>query len=201
MRDPIHGFVELAGDEIDIVETPVFQRLRGIRQLAFANLVYPGALHTRFGHTLGVFHVTSLLCDVFDFSSDDRKLVRLAALLHDLGHGPFSHVSEDALDIFADREKLKERLAGGDTAKIHELVTQDILRCDPDLSRHIAPAAIDRIQQLLAAGYGEPVLRDVVSGPLDSDKQDYLLRDSYFCGVKYARRVNISFRAFAKLCV
>jgi HD superfamily phosphohydrolase len=113
VRDPIHGFVELAGDEIDIVETPVFQRLRGIRQLAFANLVYPGALHTRFEHTLGVFHVTSLLCDVFDFSSDDRKLVRLAALLHDLGHGPFSHVSEDALDIFADREKLKERLKSG----------------------------------------------------------------------------------------
>jgi|ERR1039458_8492731 HD superfamily phosphohydrolase len=65
VRDPIHGFIPLSSDEAEIVETPVFQRLRGIRQLAFANLVYPGALHTRFDHTLGVFHVTSLLCKVF----------------------------------------------------------------------------------------------------------------------------------------
>lgn len=67
LRDPIHGFIRLSGDEADIVETPVFQRLRGIRQLAMANMVYPGALHTRFDHTLGVFHVTSLLCEVFKF--------------------------------------------------------------------------------------------------------------------------------------
>jgi HD superfamily phosphohydrolase len=185
VRDPIHGFIELEGDEVDIVETPVFQRLRGIRQLAFANLVYPGALHTRFDHTLGVFHVSSLLCKVFDFADDDKKLVRLAALLHDLGHGPFSHVSEDALELFAVREKLRDRIKEGSTAKIHELVTQDILRTDQDLAHHIAPATMVRIEQLLAAGYGEPVLRDVLSGPLDADKQDYLLRDSYFCGVKY----------------
>jgi HD superfamily phosphohydrolase len=185
VRDPVHGFIELAGDEIDIVATPIFQHLRGIRQLAFANLVYPGALHTRFDHTLGVFHVSSLLCEVFNFAEDDKKLVRLAALLHDLGHGPFSHVSEEALEIFADREKLNDRIKDGYTAKIHELVTRDILRTDPDLARHIAPATLERIEALLANGYGEPVLRDVVSGPLDADKQDYLLRDSYFCGVKY----------------
>ena len=110
VRDPIHGFIRLSSDEADIVETPVFQRLRGIRQLAMANMVYPGALHTRFDHTLGVFHVTSLLCDVFKFSDEDKRLVKLSALVHDLGHGPFSHVSEGALELFADREKLKERL-------------------------------------------------------------------------------------------
>ena len=87
VRDPIHGFIRLLGEEADIVATPIFQRLRGIRQLAFANLVYPGALHTRFEHTLGVFHVTSLLCDVFKFNIEDTSLVRLSALLHDLGHG------------------------------------------------------------------------------------------------------------------
>lgn len=185
LRDPIHGFIRLSGDEADIVETPVFQRLRGIRQLAMANMVYPGALHTRFDHTLGVFHVTSLLCDVFGFSDEDKRLVKLSALVHDLGHGPFSHVSEGALELFADREKLKDRLKGDNSAKIHELLTQDLLRTDADLNHLIGRNTISKIISLLAHGYGEPILRSVVSGPLDADKQDYLLRDTYFCGVKY----------------
>src|SRR5690348_432565 len=137
IRDPIHGFIRMSGEEADLVATRVFQRLRGIRQLAFANLVYPGALHTRFEHTLGVFHVGSLLCTVFDFSPEDTRLVRLSTLLHDLGHGPFSHVSEGALEIFAERSKLADRLAGDNPAKIHELVTQDLLRTDSELSHLI----------------------------------------------------------------
>jgi uncharacterized protein len=185
VRDPIHGFVHLSGDEAEIVETSVFQRLRGIRQLAMANMVYPGALHTRFDHTLGVFHVTSLLCDVFRFSDDDKRLVRLSALLHDLGHGPFSHVSEGALDLYADRSKLEERLKSGSQSKIHELLTHDLLRTDKQLNDLIGKHTINKIISLLSHGYGEKVMKDVVSGPLDADKQDYLLRDSYFCGVKY----------------
>ncbi len=185
VRDPIHGFIRLSGDEADLVETPVFQRLRGIRQLAMANMVYPGALHTRFDHTLGVFHVTSLLCDVFQFPDDDERLVRLSALVHDLGHGPFSHVSEGALEIFADRAKLKDRLKGDNAAKIHELLTQDLLRSDENIRHLIGGSTIEKIIALLSRGYGEPILRSVVSGPLDADKQDYLLRDTYFCGVKY----------------
>jgi len=183
IRDPIHGFIRLSGEEAEIVAAPVFQRLRGIRQLAFANLVYPGALHTRFEHTLGVFHVSSLLCKVFDFNEEDTRLVRLSALLHDIGHGPFSHVSEGALDIFADRDKLASRITS--ESKIHELVTQDLLRTDRELIRLLGEKMLGKIQTLLSAGYGEPVLRSVVSGPLDADKQDYLLRDSYYCGVKY----------------
>lgn len=185
LRDPIHGFIRLSGDEADIIETPVFQRLRGIRQLAMANMVYPGALHTRFDHTLGVFHVTSLLCDVFKFSDEDKRLVKLSALVHDLGHGPFSHVSEGALELFADREKLKERLKGDNAAKIHELLTQDLLYFDDNLKHLIGRSTLTKIVSLLSHGYGEPILRSVVSGPLDADKQDYLLRDTYFCGVKY----------------
>lgn len=185
VRDPIHGFIRLSSDEAEIVETAVFQRLRGIRQLAMANMVYPGALHTRFDHTLGVFHVTGLLCDVFKFPDEDKRLVRLSALLHDLGHGPFSHVSEGALELFADREKLKDRLKGDNNAKIHELVTQDLLRTDAALNHLVGGNTISKIISLLSYGYGEPILKSVVSGPLDADKQDYLLRDTYFCGVKY----------------
>jgi len=185
IRDPIHGFIPLSSDEAEIVETPVFQRLRGIHQLAFANLVYPGAVHTRFGHTLGVFYVTGLLCDVFGFSKEDTRLVRLSALVHDLGHGPFSHVSEGALEIFADRSKIQSRLKGENPAKIHELLTQDLLWADTDINDLVGKSTIRKIISLLSHGYGEPVLKSVVSGPLDADKQDYLLRDTYFCGVKY----------------
>lgn len=85
------------------------------------------------------------------------------------------------LEIFADRSKLGERLKGDNPAKIHELVTQDLLRSDPELQRLLGQKPLERIEALLSQGYGEPVLRDIVSGPLDADK----LRDSYYCGVKY----------------
>jgi HD superfamily phosphohydrolase len=147
--------------------------------------VYPGALHTRFDHTLGVFHVTSLLCNVFGLQEDDKRLVRLSALLHDLGHGPFSHVSEGALDLYADRNKLEEHLKTGSQSKIHELLTHDVLRYDKQLNDLIGKSTINKIISLLSHGYGEKVMKEIVSGPLDADKQDYLLRDSYFCGVKY----------------
>jgi HD superfamily phosphohydrolase len=185
VRDPIHGFIRLTGEEADIVATPVFQRLRGIRQLAFANLVYPGALHTRFEHTLGVFHVTSLMTKVCGLDDEHARLVRLAALVHDLGHGPFSHVSEGALDIFADRQKLVGRLNPAKPEKIHELVTQDLLRLNADLIHVLGKRTLSQVELLLAQGYDEPVLRSIISGPLDADKQDYLQRDTYFCGVKY----------------
>lgn len=185
VRDPIHGFIRLTGEEADIVATPVFQRLRGIRQLAFANLVYPGALQTRFEHTLGVFHVTSLMAHVCKLDDEHARLVRLAALLHDLGHGPFSHVSEGALDIFVDRESLAERLNAARPEKIHELVTQDLLRTNPGLIHVLGKRTLEQVESLLAQGYDEPVLRSIISGPLDADKQDYLQRDTYFYGVKY----------------
>ena len=105
VRDPVHGFLALCETATKLVGTRLFQRLRGIRQLALANLVYPGALHTRFDHSLGVCHVAQLMAEQLridpDESRGERKLVRIAALLHDLGHGPFSHVSENLLDRYA----------------------------------------------------------------------------------------------------
>jgi HD superfamily phosphohydrolase len=185
IRDPIHGFIEINGEEAGIISSPVFQRLRRIRQLAFANLVYPGALHTRFDHSLGVFHLANRMAGDANLNSDQKILVRLAALLHDLGHGPFSHVSEQALEIFADHKELERRLGGKKLEKIHEIVTQDILDQDATLKRILGAMRLDDIKQLLTQGYEDPVLKAIISGPLDADKQDYLLRDSYFCGVKY----------------
>ena len=90
IRDPIHGLIRLTDQEISIIDTPPFQRLRRIKQLALANLVYPGALHTRFEHSLGTLHTAARIMDTFEIK-EHVEVVRLAALLHDIGHGPFSH--------------------------------------------------------------------------------------------------------------
>lgn len=182
VRDPVHNFVELTEEEVKLLATPLLQRLRRIRQLALASLVYPGAVHTRFDHTLGVCHVAGMMAKCLGLDNYETRLVRLAALLHDLGHGPFSHVSEHALERFAKRETLHQNQKN---EKIHELVTAHLIANDEGIVHLVGKDMCTQIVKLLARGHGQPVLRSIVSGPLDADKQDYLLRDSYFCGVPY----------------
>lgn len=182
IRDPVHNFIELGKKEAHIVGTPLFQRLRGISQLAMAYLVYPGALHTRFDHTLGVFHVASLMCRHLELNDDEREIVKLAALLHDLGHGPFSHVSETPLKRYANPDAIP---AEQKKEKIHELIMAHFIQNDPEIVRILGRDSCETVVKLLAKGHGRPALRSIVSGPLDADKQDYLLRDSRFCGVEY----------------
>jgi HD superfamily phosphohydrolase len=181
IRDPIHGFIPLNDRECQIVDTPLFQRLRSIRQLAMASLVYPGALHTRFDHTLGVFSVAHRLCETLEVDNDMKPLIHFAALLHDLGHGPFSHVSESILDALSP-PALGE--AAGKKDKIHEVITRKIIREHADL-RTLSDPEREKIANLLKSGLEHRLHREIVSGPLDADKQDYLLRDSFFCGVRY----------------
>jgi uncharacterized protein len=181
IRDPIHSFVHLQDRECRIVDTPLFQRLRLIRQLAMANLVYPGAVHSRFDHTLGVFAVASEMCRALDIDPNYVPIIRFAALLHDLGHGPFSHVSETVLDRLSEADVATE---AGQKDKIHELITQQIILENSNLSELSDPER-QRVATLLKSGLDDPVYRQIVSGPVDADKQDYLLRDSYFCGVNY----------------
>ncbi len=181
IRDPIHGFIHLDDTECRIVDTPLFQRLRSISQLAMAKLVYPGALHTRFDHTLGVFHVASKMCVKLGIDPDHTKLICHAALLHDLGHGPFSHVSETILDHLSPPGLGDE---AGQKDKIHELITARIILEHPDL-KVLPDHEREDVKKLLKNGLGDQLYKQVISGPLDADKQDYLLRDSYFCGVKY----------------
>jgi hypothetical protein len=182
IRDPVHNFVYLREKEVKLVGTQIFQRLRRIRQLALANLVYPGALHTRFDHSLGVCYVAGMMAEQLGLNEDEVELVRLAALLHDLGHGPFSHVSEKALDRYANRTTLPENQK---QHKIHELITGHLIRTNKEILRILGEDMADTIAKLLAEGHGQRALRAIVSGPLDADKQDYLLRDSRFCGVAY----------------
>ena len=135
MRDPIHGFIKISKRERDLIDTKVFQRLRRIRQLAMAFLVYPGAVHTRFDHSIGVMHVAGRICTKLQelnsarISCKDVERVRFAALLHDIGHGPFSHVSEHLLKKYAPADDD----TGQVLEKIHEKITVDIVESDPQI--------------------------------------------------------------------
>ncbi|MBQ6480874.1 MAG: HD domain-containing protein [Anaerolineaceae bacterium] len=213
LRDPIHGFIELSELELRIVDSAPFQRLRNIKQLATTYLVYHGAEHTRFGHSLGVMHLTSRAfvsaisnyerdCGKPLFSTIDAKwyeqILRLIGLTHDLGHAPFSHGSEALFD-----DGLK-----------HEDFTRKII-CETEIADIITEIGEEFCQknkvgeeyritpQLLWSIYGEKnpesnpdyfkriddfkFLRIFMDSELDCDKMDYLLRDSYYCGVNYGR--------------
>lgn len=192
LRDPIHGLIRLTDQEIAFINTGPFQRLRRIRQLAMADLVYPGAVHTRFEHSLGTMHVAqriiSHLLDMGEqafYNDADNVTVRLAALLHDIGHGPFSHVSEYLLERYYDRSK--GTLTGG-TEKIHEKVTLDILSKVKEISDLFASQEQKGAVEAIIRGRGlRDFKRDIVSSSLDADKMDYLLRDAYYAGVRYGQ--------------
>ena len=181
IRDPVHGFIYRDSHEREIIDTKIFQRLRSLHQLALAYFVYPGATHTRFDHSLGAFHVAGGLAKALRLSDSDRRLVRLASLLHDIGHGPFSHVSEPILKKHASPSALGER----EESKIHEMISAKIIMENEELRRHLGDTEREKIVGLLAGTFGDTYLHEIVSGPIDSDKQDYLLRDSHFTGVKY----------------
>ena len=138
-------------------------------------------MHTRFDHSLGAFHVASRVAAQLHLSTEENRLVRLAALLHDVGHGPFSHVSEPILEKHANQEKVKLR----PKQQVHELITAQILRENAELGKWMLEKDREKVIGILDGQSEFSILHDIVSGPLDADKQDYLLRDSYFCGVKY----------------
>lgn len=178
IRDPLHGFVDLTDDEIRVIDTAPYQRLRRIKQLSHAYLVYPTAVHSRFEHTLGATHVAGRMCDTLGIKGDDRTNVRLAVLLHDIGHGPMSHLFERVL----------ERINPG-VPDIHELISREIIATDPEIDRALGDRK-EAVLDILNAerGRDDPnlsLLSDIAAGNLDADKLDYLRRDSFHAGVAY----------------
>jgi uncharacterized protein len=196
LRDPVHGDIELTRDELRLVDTAEFQRLRGIKQLGSACFVYPGAVHTRFEHSIGTLHVCDRLLDACNknaardpagchrVSDDERRILRAAALLHDVTHIPFGHNIEDQTGLLP-RHDLPERFETvlGDTelgaALDHQNLRGDVLA--------------------VLTGTGRPVpafWRQVVSDTIDADLLDYLRRDAHFTGLelRYDQRVIDYFR-------
>jgi len=176
--DPIHDFVRVYDNELKIIDTPIFQRLRRIRQLSGAHLIYPGAQHTRFEHSLGVMHIASMagqaLAEKGVVSFDDIQNLRLAGLLHDIGHGPFSHLFEE---IFEEKRKIS-----------HEDLGRDII-LKTEIGDIISKNGFDK-KLITKLAFGDSKLQfmnEIISGVLSADMMDYLLRDGYFTGAEHAK--------------
>ena len=177
ITDPIHDFIRINKTERKIIDTSVFQRLRRIKQLSGAHLTYPGAQHTRFEHSLGVLHIASMAGESLHskelMSNEDVQNIRFAALLHDIGHGPFSHLFEEVL------QRKKQN---------HEEIGKQII-LKSEIGDIISKSGYDKkLIHNLAVGQSKmQYLNEIVSGALSADMMDYLLRDGYFTGAEHAK--------------
>jgi uncharacterized protein len=175
IRDPIWNNIRLDALALELVDTPVFQRLRYVRQLGLAYLVYPGATHTRFEHALGAYHLCRIAIGLLrergiaDVPEEECTITTIAALLHDVGHYPFSHALEE-IGAINHEEVATALVTTGPVASI--------------LRTRIGENAPERIIALIR-GEADSPLQGLVSGSLDLDKIEYLKRDAHMCGVAY----------------
>jgi len=169
INDPVHGFIIIPTSFIfDLLEHPYVQRLRRIKQLGLTSLVYPGATHTRFQHALGSVHLMSLAIENIRqkgtiITGEEAEAVTAAILLHDIGHGPFSHALEESLIADVSHEDLSILLMN-------------------DLNRETG-GRLDMALEIFNNRYPKKFLHQLVSGQLDMDRMDYLMRDSFYAGV------------------
>jgi len=168
IKDSVHDHIEVSGVADALLDTAAVQRLRRIRQLGTAHLVYPSANHTRFEHSLGVYHLAREALDSLGVEGRRAERARAAAILHDVGHGPFSHTLEDLVERHTGRyhDDVADLLTAGDVAAV--LDAHDL---DPE-----------RVAELVR---GDGELGQVIAGELDVDRMDYLVRDAHHTGVPY----------------
>ncbi len=185
IHDGIHGSMKLTGIILDLVRTPEFQRLRNIKQLGLAYLVYPGANHSRFEHSLGAWNVAKRLTQEVELSEDDSMLLQVGALLHDIGHGPFSHTFESIYkhyvkehdhmrlgqDIILGRINITESENGGRIPEIIESYGYNFTPKD--------------VANLILGQSREKYLGQMLHGDVDVDQIDYLIRDAHYTGVAH----------------
>ncbi|HEV8361069.1 MAG TPA: HD domain-containing protein [Candidatus Thermoplasmatota archaeon] len=167
IRDPIHGYITVEDAVLGVLDTPAVQRLRHVRQLGTASLVYPGANHTRFEHALGAFSLGARAASQLSLAAEEALDLRLALLLHDVGHGPFSHLCEPAM---------RRALGVG-----HKDLSLKLVQGELRPSIEAAGASPARIAELID---GRGPLGPLVSGDLDLDRMDYLVRDAHYTGVE-----------------
>lgn len=176
-KDPVHRYVRVQDQLIwDLIATPEFQRLRRIKQLGTTYLTFHGAEHSRFNHSLGVYEIVRRMVKQMEkepsWNNEERIVCLCAALLHDIGHGPFSHSFEKVFDM--DHEAFTQRIILEDT-EVHKVLKER----DADLPRKVA--------QVIAKTYEDQLVVSMISSQIDADRMDYLLRDAYYTGVSYGQ--------------
>ncbi|MEJ8302981.1 HD domain-containing protein [Saccharibacillus sacchari] len=176
-KDPVHNYVHVQDRTIwSLINTAEFQRLRRIRQLGTTYLTFHGAEHSRFSHSLGVYEITRRIISQFernnypDWPVEENMVAMCAALLHDLGHGPFSHSIEEAFHM--DHEDWTCKIILGDT---------DVNR----VLREVSEDLPEKVAAVIRKDYEQEIVVNLITSPLDADRMDYLLRDAYFTGVNY----------------
>src|SRR5689334_11182536 len=172
IRDAVHGDIEMGALEIEVIDTPEFQRLRGIKQLGTAYLVFPSAVHTRFEHSVGTSWMAHRILESVrrnqSIPEDDEKLIRVTALLHDITHIPFGHTLEDERRVLPRHDKDEQRV-------------DYFLRASP-IGRILKREGLqDAVIETLR--HDETYRSDIVGGAISADLLDYLRRDTYFCGL------------------
>jgi HD superfamily phosphohydrolase len=213
IRDPVHGSIHILDEEIPIIRDDFFQRLRNIKQLGFSEYVFPGATHTRFIHSIGVMNIASQAFDrLFKARLQDKNFLRLketfklACLLHDVGHAPLSHSTETVMPKLSELNIPKDFLSKKDLTRDRQATHEDYtIKAIVDSKFAESFNLVEKsfgvqkkyIADLITGHTSDPayftieginyfpILHQLVSSELDCDRMDYLLRDSYFCGVSY----------------
>jgi HD superfamily phosphohydrolase len=174
IHDPIYGLVPITRIEQQVLATDKMRRTQRIKQLGLVSLTYPGANHSRFEHSIGVMHLTETLLEAFarrgevSPSPDQIQNIRLAALLHDVGHGPYSHTFEEASKLAIEYD--------------HEEAAHDLIRHDNEL-RRILGKRVNRVVSFLDGGSIANVPVEIIKGDIGTDRMDYLIRDTYYTGL------------------
>ncbi len=188
VRDPIHGNIQIKGYFVDLLETPEIQRLYNIKQLGFAHLVFPGAHHTRLEHSLGTYKIASQISEILNLENDEKDIVTCAALLHDIGHGPFSHTLEFILleKFGVDHVDLTEQLILGEY-EIFESDEKKFIRSQ-SVNQILDKNNMDKeaiVKIIRGKTYRKSYLSQILNSAIDADQLDYLIRDAYYTGVAY----------------
>jgi hypothetical protein len=188
IRDSIHGDIKFKGFFLDLLETPELQRLYNIKQLGLAHLVFPGAHHTRLEHSLGTYNMAFQAAELLNLDEKDREIIICAALLHDIGHGPFSHTLEsilrDMLDV--DHIDLTEKLIWGEY-EIFDSEEKEVIT-SPSVYEILDKNSINQKEVtdiIRGKTHEKPYLSQLLNSAIDVDQLDYLVRDAYYTGVAY----------------